>query len=91
MRGSYNVFSQIKLKTTISCSSLCNYSDASIWLQRNVTITGVDDDNTNALAQAGQNIAFIFINCVYPTDYMTTVHNTKINNTKKIWWYDCNV
>ena len=39
-RGTYNINSQIKFKTTMLKSSLCDYSDAYI----KITITGARDD-----------------------------------------------
>ena len=39
-RGTYNVNSQIKFKTTMLESSLCDYSDAYIFVKEKITITG---------------------------------------------------
>ena len=39
-RRTYNVNSQIKFKTSMLKSSLCDYSDAYILVKRNITITG---------------------------------------------------
>ena len=39
-RGAYNVNSQIKFKTTMLKSSLCDYSDAYILVKGTITITG---------------------------------------------------
>ena len=38
-RGTYNVNSQIKFKTTMLKSSLCDYSDAYILVKGKITIT----------------------------------------------------
>ena len=43
-RGVYNVNSQIKFKTTMLRSSLCDYSDAYILVKGKITITGAGDD-----------------------------------------------
>ena len=43
-RGIYNVNSQIKFKTTTLKSSLCDYSDAYIFVKGKITITGEGDD-----------------------------------------------
>ena len=43
-RGAYNVNSQIKFKTTMLKSSLCDYSDAYILVKGTITITGAGDD-----------------------------------------------
>ena len=43
-RGTYNVNSQIKFKTTMLKSSLCDYSDAYILVKGKITITGAGAD-----------------------------------------------
>ena len=43
-RGTYNVNSQIKFKTAMLKSSLCDYSDAYILAKGKITITGAGDD-----------------------------------------------
>ena len=43
-RGTYNVNSQIKFKTTMLKSSLCDYSDAYILVKGRITITGAGND-----------------------------------------------
>ena len=43
-RGTYSVNSQIKFKTTMLKSSLCDYSDAYILVKGTITIAGAGDD-----------------------------------------------
>ena len=43
-RGTYNFNSQIKFKTTMLKSSLCDYSDASIFVKGKITIAEVGAD-----------------------------------------------
>ena len=43
-RGTYNLNSQIKFKTTMLKSSLCDYSDAYILVKRKITVKGAGDD-----------------------------------------------
>ena len=43
-RGTYNVNSQIKFETTMLKSSLCDYSDAYIFVKGTITITGAGAD-----------------------------------------------
>ena len=43
-RGACNVNSQIKFKTTMLKSSLCDYSDAYILVKGNITIAGAGND-----------------------------------------------
>ena len=49
-RGTYNVNSQIKFKTTMLKSSLCDYSDAYILVKGTITA-----NNTAAAADAAAN------------------------------------
>ena len=59
-RGTYNVNSQIKFKTTMLKSSLCDYSDAYILVNRTITV------NNTAAADAdvnNTNKKVIFKNC----------------------------
>ena len=49
-RGTYNVNSQIKFKTTTLKSTLCDYSDAYILVKRTITV-----DNTAAAPAAANN------------------------------------
>ena len=49
-RGTYNVGSQIKLKTTMLKSSLCDYSDAHIHVRGTITV-----NNTAAECAAANN------------------------------------
>ena len=44
-RGVHNTNSDIRFKTTILKSSLCDYSDAYILVKRKVTVTGGEDDD----------------------------------------------
>ena len=43
-RGKYNANSQIKFKTTMLKSSLCDYSDTYILVKGTITITGAGAD-----------------------------------------------
>ena len=45
-RGTYNTNSPIKFKTSMSRSSLCDYSDAYILASGTITITGAGVDDT---------------------------------------------
>ena len=48
-RGTYNVNSQIKVKTTMLKSSLCDYSDAYVHVKETITV------NNAAAADAAEN------------------------------------
>ena len=49
-RGVYNVNSQIKFKTTMLKSSLCDYSDAYVLVKGTITINGRGADDATRLA-----------------------------------------
>ena len=77
-RGTYNFNSQIKFKTTMLKSSLCDYSDAYILVKGTITVnnTGADANNTNKTV--------IFKNCSIFSNCITEVNNTQVDNTKDI-------
>ena len=60
-KGVYDVNSDIRFKTTMLKSSLCNYSDAYILIIGKITITGVRADA--AEKQADERNCAPFINC----------------------------
>ena len=82
-RGTYNVNSQIKFKTTILKSSLCDYSDAYILVKGKTTVTGTGDDaGARQADERDKNIAFKnfapFTNCIIE------INNIQIDNCKDI-------
>ena len=60
--GLYSTNSDIRLKITMLRSSLCDYSDASILVNRRITITEVGDDAATRQAD-DRNKGVIFKNC----------------------------
>ena len=80
-RGAYNVNSQIKFKTTILKSSLCDYSDAYILVKGTITV-----NNTAAAGATANNInkKVIFKNCAPFTNCIGEIYNTQIDNAKDI-------
>ena len=60
--GTYNANSQIKLKTSMLKSSLCDYSDTYILVRRSITIT-VEGDNHAVNRADKTNKGVIFKNC----------------------------
>ena len=77
-RGVYNVDSQIKFKTTMLKSSLCDYSDAYILVKQTITV-----NNTGTLAAPNnRNKKVIFKKCAPFTDCISEINNTQIDNTK---------
>ena len=82
-RGTYNVNSQIKFKTTVLKSSLCDHSDAYILVKRKITITGPGDDA--AARQADERDKGVaFKNCAPFTNCISGINNTQIDNCKDI-------
>ena len=82
-RGTYNANSQIKLKTTMLKSSLCDYSDAYIFVKGKIAITGEGD---NALARQAdeRDKGVTFKNCAPFNNCISEINNTQIDNTKDI-------
>ena len=80
-RGTYNANSQIKFKTTMLKSSLCDYSDAYILVKGTISV-----NNTAAAGTAvnNNNRKVIFKNCSPFTNCMSEINNTQVNNVKDI-------
>ena len=80
-RGAYNVNSQIKFKTTMLKSSLCDYSDAYILVKGTISV-----NNTAAQGAAVNNTnkKVIFKNCAPFTNCIREINNTQIYNAKNI-------
>ena len=80
-RGTYPVTKQIKLKTSMLSSSLCNYSDTYILVKGNISV------NNTVAADADANNTdkkVIFKNCAPFTDCITKINNTQVDNAKDI-------
>ena len=81
IRGAYSPNKQIRFKTAMLRSSLCDYSDAYILVKGNISVnntsgTGGDANNTNKKV--------IFKNCAPFIDCIRKINNTQIDNTKNI-------
>ena len=82
-RRTYNVNSQLKFKTTMLKSSLCDYSEAFIHIKVKVTITGAGDDA--AARQADERDKGVaFKNCAPFTNCINEINNILIDNAKDI-------
>ena len=80
-RGTYNVNSQVKFKTTMLKSSLCDYSDPYILVKGAITVNntaaaGADGNNTNKKV--------IFKNFAPFTNCVSEINNTQVDNAKDI-------
>ena len=80
-RGSYNLNSQIKFKTTMLKSSLCDYSDAYILVKEKIAITAVGDDPADK-KEDERDKGVAFKNCAPFTNCISEINNTQINNAK---------
>ena len=77
-RGVYNVNSDIRFKTAMLKSSLCNYSHACILAKGRITITGAGADA--AVRQADErNKGIIFKNCAPFINCKSEKNNTEID------------
>ena len=82
-RGIFNVNSQIKFKTTMLKSSLCDYSDAYIFVKGKITITGAGDDAADRKTdERDKRVAFK--KCAPFTNCKSEINNTQIDNAKDI-------
>ena len=83
-RGTYNVNSQIKFKTTMLKSNLCDYSDPYILVKGTITITGAGADA--AARQADErDKEVVFKNCAPFTNCISEINNAQVGNANRIW------
>ena len=82
-RGTYNVGSQIKFKTTMLKSSLCDYSDAYILVKGKITVAGAGNDAAPRKADE-RDKGIVFKNCAPFINCISEINNTQIDNVKDI-------
>ena len=80
-RGTYNANNEIKFKTVMLKSSLCDYGDAYIFVRGTITVNNTaaadaDPNNTNKKVR--------FKNCAPFTIGISEINNTQVNNAKDI-------
>ena len=80
-RRTYNVNSQIKFKTTMLKSSLCDYSDAYTFVKGTITVNNTADEGA-AANNTGKKV--IFKNCAPFTNCISEINNTQVGNAKYI-------
>ena len=80
-KGTYSHNKQIKFKTAILRSSLCDYGDAYILVKGNIT---VNDTAADGAAANNNNKKVIFKNCAPFTSCISKINNTQINNAEYI-------
>ena len=81
IRTAYSPKKQIRFKTAMLRSGLCDYSDAYILAQRNISV-----NNTAAEGAAANNAAkkVIFKNCAPFINCINKINNTQIDNAEYI-------
>ena len=78
-RGTYSPNKQIKFKATMLRYSLCDYSDAYILAEGNITVNNTADAGAN-----NTNKKVISKNCAPFTNCISKINNTDIDNSKYI-------
>ena len=81
-RGTYTN-ADIKFKTTMLKSDLCDYADAYIFVKGTITITGEGDDAA-ARNLNERNKEVTFKNCAPFTKCISRINNTDIDNAQDI-------
>ena len=79
-RGTYTG-EEIKFKTTMLRSNLCDYADAYILVKGTITITGDGDDDEEKQADE-RNKGIILKNCAPFTKCISRINNTDIDNAR---------
>ena len=82
-RSTYNENSQMKFKTTLLKSSLCDYSDGYILVKGKITITGAGDDAVARQADE-RDKGVAFKTCAPFTNCISEINNTEIDNGEDI-------
>ena len=81
-RGTYTS-NDIKFKTTMLRSNLCDYADAYILVKGTITITGAGDDDA-AKRLDERNKGVIFKNCAPFTKCISRINSTDIDTAQDI-------
>ena len=83
LRRTYNVNSQIKFKTAMLKSSLCDYTDAYILVRGKIKITGRGADAAARQADERDKGA-AFKKCAPFTNCISEINNTQVDNARDI-------
>ena len=78
LRDTYNINSQIKFKSSMSKSILCDYR---ILVRETITITEAGHDS-NVIQADKINKEVIFKNCTPFTGYIREINNSQVDNAK---------
>ena len=77
-KGIYNVNSQIKFKTTMPKSSLCDSSDVHILVKGTIAVNNTPAEDADA---NNTNKKIVFKNCAPFTNFISEINNTQVDNT----------
>ena len=80
-RGTYKTNNQIRFKTSMLRTSLCNYSDAYILVKRTITVANTPVTDADAI---NTNKKDIFKNCAPFTSCISKINNTQIDDAQYI-------
>ena len=81
IRGAYCLNKQIRLKTAILRSSLCDYGDGYILIKGNIT---ANNTAAEGAAATNTNKKVIFKNCTPFTKCISKINNTEIDDAEYI-------
>ena len=76
-----NATKQIRFKTSMLRSSLCDYSDAYVLVKGNITVNNTTAEGT---AADNTNKKIIFKNCAPFTNCISKINNTEVDNAEYI-------
>ena len=82
-KGVYNTISEVRFKTTMLKSSLCDYGDACILVKGTIIIVGAGDDAASRRADERKK-GVISKNCVPFLNCKSEINNTEIEHVKYI-------
>ena len=80
-KESYGTGSDIKFKTTMLRSNLCDYADAYILVKGKIALIGAESDDA-AKRLDERNKGVIFKNCAPFTKYISRINGTEIDNAQ---------
>ena len=81
IRGAYSPNKQIRFKTAMLRSSLCDYSDAYILVKGNITVNNTAADGA---AANNTNKKVIFKNCAPFTGCISKINSTQVDNAEDV-------
>ena len=86
-KESYSTGSDIRFKTRMLRSNLCDYADAYILVKGTITITGAGDDDA-AKQLDERNKGVIFKNCAPFTKCISRINGTDMMKLKRLMLFD---